>query len=398
MNVVATLAVRPSRQFPFLARHPWVHQGSLIENTADLPCGAVVDITTHDGHWIARGLYNPNSQLRVRLYSWDQQQELNDAFVRRRLDEAIQRRTLCGAIGDNEAYRLVYSEADGLSGLIIDRYAKAMVIQLTAAVMETWLDTIRDYLVEQFAPDAIILRMDPKLKDVERIQHENGIIHGGLPELGSLVYRQNDLMLEVDLLQGQKTGSYLDQRDNHVAAARYLSGRSVLDMCCHTGGFGLVAAARGARSVLGIDGSESVLETARHNSDRNQLSNITFESGDCFDTLAEMVKEGRRFDAVILDPPRLASSRKHIESATRAYYRLNRSALDLIENGGILVTCSCSGRVSRSDFLNVLVDAGRRARRDLTVLENRTAPADHPMRISCPESDYLKCLICQVTD
>ena len=157
-----------------------------------------------------------------------------------------------------------------------------------------------------------------------------------------------------------------------------------------------MAAAQGAESVLGIDGSQNALAAAERNAQRNGLTNIQFETGDCFDSLAAYAKDGKKFGMVILDPPRMANTKKHLESAMRAYYRLNRSAVDLLEPGGILVTCSCSGRVTRSDFLNNLVDVGRRASRDIIVLENRGASVDHPMRVSCPESDYLKCLICEV--
>ena len=253
-----------------------------------------------------------------------------------------------------------------------------------------------DHLASLFSPRAIVLRTDPKLQSSENYQRTSGLIHGTLEESAPIIYHQNNLQLEVDLVHGQKTGAYLDQRENHAAAAKYAADQNVLDVCCHTGGFGLLAAAQGARSVLGIDSSQNALAAAQRNADRNQLTNITFEAGDCFDTLTAMAKEGRTFGMVILDPPRMASTKKHIESALRAYYRLNRSAIDLLTPGGILVTCSCSGRVSRADFLNNLVDVGRRSSRDITVLENRSASIDHPMRVSCPESDYLKCLICEV--
>ena len=219
----------------------------------------------------------------------------------------------------------------------------------------------------------------------------------GSDELTDLVnYVQNGLQLSVDLRGGQKTGGYLDQRINQEIAAGYLNGRRVLDMCCYQGGFGLPAAARGAASVLGVDTSASALEGAASIAKRNSIDNVTFEQGDCFDWLKKAVDDGRSFDAVILDPPRFAGSRHQVDSAMRAYRRINASALDLLAPGGILVTCSCSGRVSRSDFLNMLMDVGRRRRRDLVMLENRGPAPDHPVAISCPESDYLKCVIAEV--
>lgn len=390
------LAVKPSRQHPFLARHPWVHASSLIDVDPQLPCGAIVDLTTHDGQWIARGLYNPASALRLRLYSWDRDQTFNSQFFIQRVDQAIARRNLMGLGAADSGYRVVYSEADGISGLIVDRYADTLSVQVTAAAFEPFLEPVIDHLVTQFQSRVVVLRTDPKLQTAENFQSTIGVVRGELNENEQVSYRQNDLKLEVDLLGGQKTGAYLDQRENHAAVARYAVDRDVLDVCCHTGGFGLVAAARGARSVLGIDGSQGALGAATRNAKNNNLNNIEFQTGDCFDTLAAFAKEGRKFGMVILDPPRMASTKKHIESALRAYYRLNRSAVDLLSPGGILVTCSCSGRVTRADFLNNLVDVGRRAARDIIVLENRAASVDHPMRVSCPESDYLKCLICEV--
>ena len=211
-----------------------------------------------------------------------------------------------------------------------------------------------------------------------------------------VIYQQNGLALAVDLHAGQKTGGYLDQRLNHIAAAQYMRGRRLLDVCCYAGGFGLVAAKAGAQSVLAIDSSEPALQAARESAERNKIESIEFRRADCFDELKQLSQQGELFDAVILDPPRFAGSRHQVDSAIRAYTRLNTLAVDLIRPGGILVTCSCSGRVSRSDFLNMLMDVGRRRRRDLVVLESRGPAPDHPVAISCPESSYLKCVIAEV--
>lgn len=397
MPALPSLAVKPTRQFPFFARHPWVHRASLVDIDPQLPCGAVVDLTTHDGTWIARGLYNPHSNLRVRLYSWDREQSLDNTFFVDRIRQAIaRRRWLCSDDDPLQAMRLVYSEADGISGLIVDRYANALVVQVTAAAIEPYLSPILDALQEDLKPAAIFLRTDSKLQTAEQFTCTPGMVRGELTTEAAHTYRQNDLLWQVDLLHGQKTGAYLDQRDNHAAAARYARGQSVLDVCCHTGGFSLVAARHGAASVLGIDSSDNALEVARSNALNNGIDNATFQSGDCFQTVKQLADQKQQFGMVILDPPRLAGSRNQLDAAMRAYYRLNRSAVDLLPSGGVLVTCSCSGRVTRADFLNMLVDVGQKARRDIIVLENRGAPLDHPMRVSCPESDYLKCLICEV--
>ncbi|MEL7338028.1 MAG: class I SAM-dependent rRNA methyltransferase [Planctomycetota bacterium] len=297
--------------------------------------------------------------------------------------------------------RLVFGESDGMSGIIVDRYADALSIQLTAAAMAPRLDGIVSHLKERLRPSAIVVRMDEKTASNESAEARNECVYGSLS--GPIEYQQNDLRLHVDLTEGQKTGGYLDQSENHAAAAKYLVGKSVLDVCCYNGGFGLVAAARGASSVLGVDSSQRALAAAQQNADRNAIGNIRFHQSDCFELMqyatdhGALLPEGQSlWDAIILDPPRLAGSRHKIDSAMRAYGRLNAGAIRKLKPGGILVTCSCSGRVSRSDFLNMLVDVGRRAGRDITVLESRGASPDHPMRVSCPESAYLKCFICEV--
>ncbi|MEX0824581.1 MAG: class I SAM-dependent rRNA methyltransferase [Pirellulaceae bacterium] len=433
MNAIPNVVVKPSRQFPFLARHPWVHVQSLTEATSNLALGDEVDLVQHDGTWLARGLYNPASRLRVRLYSWQRGESLDAGFFHRRIDQAIRRRILAGIVDeaairwddsspsataeshsgpDLSAARLVFSESDGLSGLIVDKYADYLVVQIAAGVIAERLELVLDHLQRRLRPTGIFVRTDDKTAKKEGIEPIVGLCRGAEPEK-AIVYQQNELRWQVDLQQGQKTGAYLDQRDNHAAAARYLQGRDVLDVCCYTGGFGIVAAHRGAASVVGVDSSERALEAARANQQANAITNIEFVKAECFDFLAaaQPQHEGReatsddnaikaftdrRFDAVVLDPPRFAGSRKQVASALRAYAKLNRLAIDLLPPEGILVTCSCSGSVGRSDFLNMLVDVGRRAKRDLVIMESRSASADHAMRVSCPETDYLKCFICQV--
>ncbi|MGI9471532.1 MAG: class I SAM-dependent rRNA methyltransferase [Rubripirellula sp.] len=389
------LRLKPSRHFPFLARHPWVHAHAMAEDGRDLDCGQVVDLIDHDGNWIARGLVNPASRLRVRLYAFGSSIEIGEDLWQARIDAAIQRRRLTGPIDPDAAERLVFSESDLLSGLIVDRYADCLGVQFTSGALMRWKDSILDYLSSKLNTRAIMARVESrtaKHEGVEAIEQW----HGG--ELDAPVdYRQNNLDLQVDLRSGQKTGGYLDQRLNHMAVAQYLRGRSVLDVCCYTGGFGLVAAKAGAAQVTGVDSSQSALEAAKNAAERNGVEAIDFRQGDCFDTLKQLAEEGQTFDAIVLDPPRFAGSRHQIDSAMRAYGRLNSLAVDLLPPGGVLATCSCSGRVSRSDFLNMLLDVGRRRHRDLIVLENRGPSPDHPVAISCPESDYLKCVIAEIS-
>jgi 23S rRNA (cytosine1962-C5)-methyltransferase len=254
---------------------------------------------------------------------------------------------------------------------------------------------ILDHLERAIKPEGICLRVDEKTASHEGMEQADQWVRGSAPD-GPVEVVQNALRWSVDLIEGQKTGTYLDQQANHAAAAKYLRGRRVLDVCCYAGGFGLVAAAHGASEVLGIDGSQKALDAAAHNAERNGITNIRFAKTDCFDFLHQAAQRGERFDAVVLDPPRFAGSRHQLDAALRAYQKLNAAALDLLPPGGVLVTNSCSGRVSRSDFLNVLADVSRRKSRHIAVLESRGAAPDHPISVSCPETDYLKCLICEV--
>lgn len=390
-----SLRLKPSRHFPFLARHPWVHAHALAETGENLECGQVVDLHDHDGNWLARGVINPASRLRIRLYAFDRDTVLGPKLWSTRIDRAIDRRHHVAPLDRGAAERLLFSESDLMSGLIVDRYADCLSVQFTSAALLRWQEPILDHLRERIDARAMLIRVEPKTAKHEGI--ESVLRWHRDQELAEPVaYRQNGLDLAVDLRAGQKTGGYLDQRLNHLATAGYLSGRRVLDVCCYAGGFGLVAAKHGATSVVGIDSSEPALKAARDAAERNQIGVTEYRNQDCFEELKTLTARGEKFDAVILDPPRFAGSRHQIESALRAYGRLNSMAVDLLPPGGILATCSCSGRVSRSDFLNMLADVGRRRRRDLILLENRGPAPDHPIAISCPETDYLKCVIAEV--
>lgn len=368
----------------------------MADDGSALETGQIVDVQDHDGTWIAQGLINPKSRLRVRLYSWDRNEPLSEAWLIARIDRAIARRRLCGPADPEAAERLVFSESDGLSGLVVDRYADFLSVQITAGALNRYREPILGHLQSRLAPRGICLRVDEKTASHEGMEQADAWVFGSPPS-GPILFRQNSLLLSVDLLEGQKTGTYLDQRTNHAAAAEYLHGRRVLDVCCYAGGFGLVAAAAGATEVVGLDGSSRALEQAADNAARNGITTMSFIKDDCFDYLARAAQAGEKFDAVILDPPRFAGSRHQIESALRAYQRLNGSAVDLLPVGGILVTCSCSGRVSRSDFLNMLAAVARRRGRSISILEGRGASPDHPVSVSCPETDYLKCMICEVS-
>jgi 23S rRNA (cytosine1962-C5)-methyltransferase len=395
LSVRTTLRLKPKRHYPFLARHPWVHAHALADEGLSLNVGDVVELVDHDGNFIARGLVNPTGKLRVRLYAFDAATEIDDELFRSRIDEAIARRRMTGPMVADGGERLVFSESDLLSGLIVDRYSDALSVQFTSAALMRYQESILDHLQSATQASGVMVRVDDKTAKFEGMSPV-AKWHRGI-ERAVVEYQENGLKLSADLGGGQKTGGYLDQRFNHAAAAAYMKGRRVLDVCCYHGGFGLVAKAAGAQSVMSIDSSMPALEVADQTAKANGIEGIDFVQGDCFDVLDGMSESGETFDAIILDPPRFAGARHQVDAALRAYHRLNLAALKLLPPGGVLVTCSCSGRVTSEDFLQTLADVGRSSGRDLVIVENRGAAPDHPVAVSCPESRYLKCVIAVVS-
>jgi 23S rRNA (cytosine1962-C5)-methyltransferase len=387
------LQLRPQKFAPFLARHPWVLAKSLITPPTPPEPGAVVEVAGPNGKFMARGVYNGQSHVRVRLYTWRESEPLDEAFWRTRLRHSIDLRQTLGYVGSDSATRLVFSEADGLSGLIVDRYGDWLVVQVAALAIHQRLELILRLLIELLPVRGIVVRTDAKIAQAEGLPVRDELAWGEPPPADMLVY-EHGLQYAIDLISGQKTGLYLDQRENRRVAAGYMGGRRVLDVCCYVGGFSLAAAKLGqAAEVLGIDSSAKAVEQARRNAAANKVTVATFQTGECFETLEQLAQTQQRFDAIVLDPPRFANSRQAIDQALRAYFRLNRLAVDLLNPGGILVTCSCSGRVSREEFQQMLAGVSQKSGRDLQLLEARGPAPDHPVRLACPETDYLKCFI-----
>jgi 23S rRNA (cytosine1962-C5)-methyltransferase len=393
----ATVILKPKRARPFFGRHPWVLDSAVQRVDGSPADGDVVDLATHDGTFVARGLWNAASRLRVRLYAFDPAVRLDDTLWRARLEAAVGlRRTL--ALDDRAgAARLVNSEGDDLSGLIVDRYGDYLAVQVTALAMARRLESLADMLVAAVAPRGILLRgAERGLAQLEGLQLPDRVLRGTGPT-GPIFVVEQGLKFGVDLAEGQKTGYYLDQRDNRHAAARYARGRRVLDMFCYSGGFAVACAvAGGARSVLAVDSSAKAAALARANADLNGAANVTVEAADAFEKLDALRSAGERFGMVVLDPPKFARSRAALDDALRAYHRINRVAVDLLEPGGILVTCSCSGSVAREAFLEMLGGVAQRSGRGLQILESRGAAPDHPVSASCLEGEYLKCVIARV--
>ena len=396
---IRAVRLKPGKSRESIGRHPWILDASVVESISPPRQGEQVDVLGADGKWIGRGLYHPQSRIRVRMYAWSQEESLGSELFLRRVDQAIDLRDqILARTSHSDSLRWINSEGDFLSGLVVDGFAGNLVVQVTAGVVLPYLDAILTQLVSKLRPRSILLSVDEKTAKNEGIEAREHVVYGELPT-GPFSIRENGLTWRVDLVGGQKTGYYLDQRDNRLAAALWTpKGAKVLDVCTYAGGFALTIAKHGVcESVVAVDSSVKALDLARANAQANGLTDqIVWEQADFFEALSLRVDRGELFDMIVLDPPKLAGARDKVPKAMAAYHRLNYLALRCLRPGGILVTCSCSGRVGRSDFLDVLLGSARRAGKDLQILENRGAGADHPVNIHCPETDYLKCIIARV--
>ncbi|MCC6417591.1 MAG: class I SAM-dependent rRNA methyltransferase [Gemmataceae bacterium] len=389
------VVLQSRRARPFYGRHPWVFAGAVAAVEGDPADGDAVDLYSHAGNFVARGLYNSRSKLRVRLYSWSPDVPLDDAFFRTRLESAARLRTVLGLDGPGQACRLVFSEGDGLSGCTIDRYADWFVVQFTALGIAQRRDAIADWLTERYRPRGIYLRTERGIGKLEGLELQDGPLRGEVPA-GPVTVEEDGLRFQVQVAEGQKTGYYLDQRDNRRAVARFAAGRRVLDAFCYSGGFGLYAARAGARAVVGVDTSDPALRLARANAELNELTTVTFQREDVFAALDAFVAAGERFGLVVLDPPKFARARNAVEEALRGYRRLQTQALRLLEPDGILVTCCCSGLIDLPMLEDLLAQLAAETGREMQILERRGQAPDHPVAVTCLESNYLKCLICRV--
>jgi 23S rRNA (cytosine1962-C5)-methyltransferase len=390
--------LKPRRALPFFSHHPWVFAGAIERIEGEPPPGGEVALYASDGQFIAAGLYNPASQIRVRLYSWKESEPLGAALWGARLESAIAlREAIYGPFGAESACRLVFSESDGLSGLVVDRYGDWLLVQFTSLGLWQRREAIFDSLEARLKPRGIWLRTEKGMRESEQLELTDGLARGEEPPRPLFVV-ENGLRFGVDVVQGHKTGFYLDQRENRLAAARYMVGHRVLDLFCYTGAFGIAALKLGrASSVLAVDASESALGLARSNAELNGVSAaIQFEKGDSFAALERLAAGGESFDSVILDPPKMTRHRAGLTKALRGYHSLNDLAVRVLKPGGMLITCSCSGLVGRDDFVAMLAGVSQRSGRPIQILESRGQSPDHPISVHCLESGYLKCYIGRV--
>jgi 23S rRNA (cytosine1962-C5)-methyltransferase len=394
---MATVTLNPGKERPVQQRHPWIFSGAVARVQGYVGRGDVVDVCDSGGEWLARGAWSSGSQIRARLFTWQPDEPLDEGLIRNRLERAIAARQWLGYTAEDVACRLVYAESDGLPGLIVDRYADYLSIQLLTQAMAARADMVVRLLVELIGPRGIYERSDAEMREKEGLPPGEGLLWGEPPPERIGVRQPGDLLFLADLRAGQKTGAYVDQAQNRLRVAAYCAGQDVLDCFCYTGGFAVAAARACAGRVTAVDSSAPALELLGANLALNEVrAPVEPIEGDVFKLLRQYRYEGRQFDVVILDPPKFAHAHGQLDRATRGYKDINLIAMQLLRPGGVLATFSCSGLVSADLFQKVVFGAALDARRDVQVIERLTQAPDHPVLLTFPEGEYLKGLICRV--
>ncbi len=387
-----TITLRPGKERSLQKRHPWVFEGSVASGRAD--AGETVRVVASDGSFLAWASYSPQSMIRLRAWSFDEAERIDAAFFERRIAAALALRMRLPIASD--AMRLIHGEADGLPGLIVDRYADTLSAQFLSVGAERWKATIADQLLRATTLSRLYERSDASNRKLEGLEPVSGWLRG--EGATDVVIREHDWQLTVDVAHGHKTGFYLDQRDNRrrfADAVRHYGVRSVLNCYCYTGGFSVAALAAGAAHVTSVDSSGPALERASAHVALNGFDAARHETldADVNQTLRTLQGAGRRFDAIVLDPPKFAPTAAHAERAARAYKDINRLAFMLLDAGGLLFTFSCSGGISADLFHKIVAGAGLDAGVDGVFIERVGAAPDHPMTVTFPEGEYLKGMV-----
>ncbi|WP_153114933.1 class I SAM-dependent rRNA methyltransferase [Rhodocyclus tenuis] len=414
---MARLILLPGKERSVLRRHPWIFAGAVDRLDGRARPGDTVEVSAADGRPLGRAAFSPQSQIRARVWSFDPEETIDDAFFKRRVAAALARRAALpgfageqglGAARGERGFRVVHGESDGLPGVVADCYGDTLVVQLTAVGADRWRRAIVGALVLATGCRHVYERSDADVRRLEGLQPETGwrlggpaVAEGAEPaatEAPPLSISENGVRMHVDVVAGHKTGFYLDQRDNRLLVGQLAAGRSVLNCFCYTGGFSLQALAGGAASVLSIDSSGPALATAAANLALNpQLpaERAEWREADVFSELRALKNAGARFDLIILDPPKFAPSAAHAERAARAYKDINLLGFRLLAPGGLLMSYSCSGGIGVEFFQKIITDAAVDAGREARIVRRLAASPDHPVALAFPEGEYLKGLLCQ---
>jgi 23S rRNA (cytosine1962-C5)-methyltransferase len=392
--------LHPGRDRSLRRRHPWIFASSISTVDGEPGSGDTVEVYSHEGEWLARGAFSPTSQIRVRVWTWDQGEKINEAFFRKVINLSIERRQHLVDAQQTSAFREVYAESDGVPGVIIDRYSELRVIQFLTAGAEKWRDTILQVLIDREDCSAVYERSDIKVRELEGLASRAGPLWGESP-LEPVQITENHFRFDVDVVHGHKTGFYIDQRENRRLFQNMVPEQaSVLDCFAYTGAFSLIALASGAKQVLSIDSSNDALTLAERNIRLNRPSLDDWEPlvDDVFQALRKFRDRDRHFDVIVLDPPKFAATPSHLQRATRGYKDINLLAFKLLRPGGMLFTYSCSGGVTTELFQKIVADAALDARKQVSIIRTMGQSEDHPVALNFPEGRYLKGLVCRVED
>ncbi|MEI8185779.1 MAG: class I SAM-dependent rRNA methyltransferase [Chlorobiaceae bacterium] len=383
-----SLYLKPKEHHRIQKGHLWVFSNELANIPRDIASGETVKLFTHDQKFLGTGFYNPHSLISVRLLSHKDEQPDHD-FFKKKFFEALQLREIIYKNEETDAYRLVHGESDGLPGLIVDRFNKAIVLQAFSAGMDIHLPLICDVLQEMLSPTVIIVRNESPLRELEGLTLYKDVIRGERSEAVQTIH-DSGITYEVNLFEGQKTGFFLDQRENRKIIRKFAENAEVLDVFTNDGGFALNALYGGARSAILVDASKEALQRSDRNAQLNKFREYSLVAADAFDTLDQMVESKESFNLVILDPPSFTKSRKNLPGALKAYKRLNKLGLQLVKTGGFLATASCSHHVSEEDFLQSVHQAALSSGCQLRLIHKNSQPYDHPVLLAMPETSYLK--------
>lgn len=397
--ITGKLILKKGRQKPVLNRHPWIFSGAISRVEGGPDPGDLVAVCDNQGHHLAVGYFNPASQIRVRLLSWDPEPNVDSSFWHSRLQKALNGRSLLFSNRKTDAYRLINAEADGLPGFVVDRYRDFLVIQCLTLGIDRRKEMLTELLAKSIQPSGIYERSDSAIRHKEGLSSIKGLLWGESPP-DELIVSENGLQFIVDVDQGHKTGFYLDQRRNRalIRQPSYVAGKSLLNVFAYTGGFSVYAASAEAGPIINVDSSIPALELAEKNMAINgfERSADQYIAGDAFEVLRHFRDQGQKHNVVILDPPKFAHGKGDITRASHGYKDLNLLALQLIQSGGLLMTFSCSGLISEDLFQKILFGATVDAGREVQIIQRLGQSDDHPVLLTFPESSYLKGFLCRV--
>ena len=390
------IVLKPGREKSLLRRHPWVFSGAIDDVEGAPRVGETVAIVDGRGEFLAYGAYSPQSQIRARVWSFDRDASIDATFFRNAIARALAYRSAV-VEPETNAMRLVHGESDGLPGLVVDRYADTAVMQCSSAGADRWRDAVADALIEHGRCARVFERSDLEVRALEGLEARIGVVRGDAPPT-SILIDEGEARYRVDVRHGQKTGFFLDQRENRALVRQAARGRDLLDVFCYSGGFTVAALLGRARSATALDSSSAALAQARENLHASGLAdrNVEWIEGDAFATLRHLHAQGRRFDLIVLDPPKFAPTEKHVARAARAYKDVNLWALRLLRPGGLLFTFSCSGGVGEALFQSIVAGAALDADVACRIVSRLAAAADHPVALNFPEGAYLKGLVLAV--